>query len=193
MGTAIPTPISADYPRRPLTVEDYHAMGEAGVLGEDDRVELIEGDLIQMAPIGGGHMLSVNRLTQALVRAVGDAAVVSVQNSLSLPPISEPQPDFVLLPPVFLREARVPTMNDALLVIEVADTTVAKDRDVKARLYASHGIREYWIVNLPRKVVQVFRQPGEDGYREIFERGSGSTLAPLALPDVALDLTALFA
>jgi Uma2 family endonuclease len=99
----------------------------------------------------------------------------------------------VLLPRQFLQEARVPTMADALLVIEVADTTVAKDRNVKAPLYARHGIREYWIVNLPRKVVQVFRQPGEDGYREVFERGIGSTVSPLALPEVAVDLTALFA
>jgi Uma2 family endonuclease len=193
MGAAVPISVPADLPRRRLTVDDYHAMAEAGVLGEDDRVELIEGELIEMAPIGGGHMLGVNRLTHTLVHAVGDRAVVSVQNGLMLPPFSEPQPDFVLLPRQFLQEARVPTMADALLVIEVADTTVAKDRNVKAPLYARHGICEYWIVNLPRKVVQVFRQPGEDGYREVFERGSGSTVSPLALPDVAVDLTALFA
>jgi Uma2 family endonuclease len=193
MGAAVPISVPADLPRRRLTVDDYHAMAEAGVLGEDDRVELIEGELIEMAPIGGGHMLGVNRLTHTLVHAVGDRAVVSVQNGLMLPPFSEPRPDLVLLPRQFLQEARVPTMADALLVIEVADTTVAKDRNVKAPLYARHGIREYWIVNLPRKVVQVFRQPGEDGYREVFERGIGSTVSPLALPEVAVDLTALFA
>jgi Uma2 family endonuclease len=95
MGAAVPISVPADLPRRRLTVDDYHAMAEAGVLGEDDRVELIEGELIEMAPIGGGHMLGVNRLTHTLVHAVGDRAVVSVQNGLMLPPFSEPRPDLL--------------------------------------------------------------------------------------------------
>jgi Uma2 family endonuclease len=182
-----------DLPRRALTVDEYHRMAEAGVFAPDERVELIEGELIPMAPIGGGHIQAVNRLNRILVIAAGDAAVVSVQNALALPPRSEPQPDLVLLRPETLARPVVPTAADALLAIEVSDTRLAFDRDVKSVLYARHQVPEYWLVDLARKVVRVYRSPGPDSYREMFERGAGERLASLAFPHVEVDLNALFA
>ena len=197
MGAALPTVepsrLPPSLPRRSLSVDDVLRMVETGVLDQDERVELIEGELIAMAPIGGPHMQAVNRLNHALVTAVGKDAVVSVQNGVALRPRSLPQPDFVLLRPETLNRPVVPTVEDILLVIEVADSSLPQDRDVKAPLYARHRVPEYWIVNLARKVVQVYRQPGDDGYREMFERAPGDPLAPLRLPNAAVDLAALFA
>ena len=120
--------------RYKLSIEDYHKLGEAGILDEDSRVELIEGDLIEMAPIGVPHMRCVNRLTRILVNAVGDAAIVSTQNPVTLPPLSEPQPDFALLKPSAEDACRVPHPEDVLLIVEVADTTLAYDRRTKLPL-----------------------------------------------------------
>jgi hypothetical protein len=198
MGAAMPiiaepSVVPASLPRRSLSVDDVLRMVRAGVLAEDERMELIEGELIATAPIGGPHMQAVNRLTEMLVLACHGKATVSVQNAIALRPRSMPQPDFVLFRPETLAKPEVPGAADALLVIEIADSSLATDRDVKAPLYARHGIREYWIVNLARKVVQVYRQPGPDGYREMFERSAGQSIAPLALPDVTIALDALFA
>ncbi len=178
--------------RRPLTVQEFLRIVDAGVLGEDERIELIEGELIQMPPIGGAHMQAVNRLNLLLGEALRRQAVVSVQNAIALPPRSVPQPDLALLTPASLARPEVPGVADILLVIEVADSTVSRDRDVKIPLYARHGVREVWLVHLPRKVVQVFRKPGPEGYRELFERSAVDRLAPEALPDAAIELAAVF-
>ena len=110
-------------PRRLISVSDYHKMGDAGVLKDTDRVELIEGELVQKAPIGGPHMQLVNLLNRMLVRLVGDDGVVSPQNPISLPPDSEPEPDLVVLRPEWLRRTEVPNAQDVLLVVEISVTT----------------------------------------------------------------------
>ncbi len=133
--------------RRRFTVHDYHRMGEAGILHEDDRVELIEGELVEMAAIGTRHLTCVNGLTRMLVRGVGDEAIVSVQNPVRLDEHSEPQPDLTVLRMRDYRES-LPVPEDVLLLIEVSDTTLAYDRGVKLPLYARSGIREVWIVDL---------------------------------------------
>ena len=118
--------------RRKLSVDDFHRMGEVGILGEDDRVELIDGEMIEMAPIGSRHMAKVNRLSRMLGLAVQQAAIVSTQNPIGLPPRNEPQPDITLLKPrIDDYEAGTPGAADVLLVVEVADTTLAYDRDIK--------------------------------------------------------------
>jgi Uma2 family endonuclease len=131
MGAALPLH------RRALSVADYHRMGEAGVFRPEERVELIEGDLIVMAPIGGPHLRLVNVVARLLTFQAGDSAIVSVQNPVSLPPQSEPQPDIVVLPPEYRQRAAVPTGADVLLVIEAADTTLVYDRDLKIPLYGA--------------------------------------------------------
>ena len=180
--------------RHRLSVEDYHKLGEVGILTEDERVELIEGELIDMAPIGGPHMGLVNRLTRLLVVAVGDLGVVSIQNPVTLPPHSEPQPDVTILKPgADGASSTVPRADDVLLLIEVADTTLSYDRSTKLSLYAKAGIPEAWIVNLPSKCVEVYRDPAPAGYLERSEAVAGSIVSPLALPTVQLAVADLFA
>jgi Uma2 family endonuclease len=172
-----------------FTVEDYHRMAEAGILGEDDRVELIEGEIVEMPPIGSPHGGTVKALIHLFSRAVGDRALVSAQDPVRLSDISEPQPDLMLLRPRpdFYRNAH-PTPADVLLLIEVADTSVAYDRSKKLPLYARAGIPEYWLVDLERGVLEVYRSPAGDGYAEVHELGAGARVAPASLPDAELDV-----
>ena len=178
--------------RHKLSVDDYHKLGEAGILDEDSRVELIEGELIDMAPIGASHMLAVNRLTRLLVRAVGDLGLVSIQNPVTLPPHSEPQPDIaVLRPRMDSRDAGLPGPADVLLLIEVADTTLAYDRGTKLRLYARAGIVECWLVNLQSGSLEVHRGPTPQGYSRTTELRPGAVVSPLTLPTVEIEVSAI--
>lgn len=177
-----------------ISVDDFHKMGEAGIFTEDDRIELIEGELIEMAPIGGPHMNVVNKLTRLLVTAVGDQGVVSIQNPVILPPYSEPQPDVTILKPGFDNlAAGVPRGSDVLLLIEVADTALAYDRGRKLPLYAQHGVSEIWIVNIAAKRLEIYGEPGPSGYRRKLELGPGDEVSPAALPGVKIQVDALFA
>jgi len=173
--------------RHRLTVSDYQRMGEAGILDQNARVELIAGEIIDMAPIGSLHAGTVNRLIRMLERTVGDAAVLSVQNPIVLGPYSEPEPDVALLKPRgdFYTAAH-PVPDDVLLIIEVADTTVRYDREVKVPLYASTGIPEVWLIDLARKAVEVYRQPSEHGYREVLRPYLSEPLQCALLPQVSL-------
>ena len=173
--------------RRKLDVAEYHRMAEAGILGEDDRVELIEGELIEMTPIGSYHSGTVNALTRLLVDAAGDRAVVAVQNPVRLGNHSEPQPDFALLAPRADQYRRAtPTAAEVLLLIEVADSSGRYDRAVKLPLYAQHGIPEVWIIDLEANQVEVHREPGPGGYATGERVGSGGTIAPQLLPGIRL-------
>lgn len=186
--SAVFTPI-----RHKLSVEDYHKLGEVGVLTEDSRVELIDGELIDMAPIGGPHMRLVNRLNRLLVRTVGDLGEVSVQNPVTLPPRSEPQPDVTILKPSMDSAASVvPGPDDVLLLIEVADSTLSYDRNTKLKLYARAGIVESWIVNVPSRCVEVYREPTPDGYSRQLELRSNDTISPLALPTIKISVADIF-
>ncbi len=170
--------------RRRFTVHDYHRMGEAGILNEDDRVELIEGEIVEMAAIGSRHFTCVNGLTRLLVRSVGDAAIVSVQNPVRLDEHSEPQPDLTVLRVRDYRES-LPMPEDVLLLIEVSDTSLAYDRGVKLPLYARAGIREVWIVDLPGEVIERHTDPSMDGYRTLERAWRGDEIKCAALPDLA--------
>jgi len=176
-----------------LTVEDFYKLGEIGILNNESRVELIEGELIEMAPIGPPHLRGVNRITKLLVLAAGDQAEISVQNPILLPPYSVPQPDFaVLRRPLAGSEETVPGVLDVFVVIEVSDTSLSYDRNTKARLYAKAGIAELWIINVKGRKVERFRQPGDGGYAEKDVLESGARLAPAALPTMEIEVAALF-
>ena len=180
-------------PRRNLSVDEFHRMGEAGILGEDDRIELIDGEMIEKAPFGPLHAAQVNILSSLLVRTVGERAIVSIQNPIALLPQNEPQPDIALLRQRADRyRSSLPSAADVLIIVEVADTTLRYDRDIKIPLYARHGIPEVWIVDLQGESVLVYRQPGPDGYGEVSTAPREGTLSPHALPDVALDLAELW-
>lgn len=152
-------------------------MGAVGLFGEDDRVELIEGEIIEMTPIGSRHAACVARLTRLFVGAVGDQAIVWVQNPVRLGVRSEPQPDLTLLRPrddFYARGHPVPA--EILLVVEVSDTTAAWDRDFKAALYGVAGIAQTWVVDLNENSVHVFTGPGREGYGEVRRAASGDDI-----------------
>jgi Uma2 family endonuclease len=162
-----------------LTVDDYYRMAVAGVLSPDDRTELIDGEIIDMAPIGSAHAHVVRLLTERLLQAVAGAAVVSAQLPVRLSARSEPQPDIALLRarPAGYRHAH-PTAGDVLLLIEVSDTTLRYDLNVKARLYATHDISEYWVVDLVANRIWHHRRPGGSQYAERTEIASGAIAIP---------------
>lgn len=178
--------------RRKITVQEYYRMAEAGILHEDDRIELIEGDIIEMVPIGSDHAGTVNWFTQRLVTLFGDKAVVSVQQPLRLGEYSEPEPDFTVLRPRadFYRSAH-PTAGDVFLLIEVAKSSLAYDRRVKLPLYAKYGVAEVWIVNLGDKRLEAHRDPGPDGYRQAAVYGPDDTVSPVLAPDIRVELRAI--
>jgi Uma2 family endonuclease len=183
----------ATVPRRKLSLTDFHRMGEAGILRENDRVELIQGELIEMAPIGSRHMATVTRLTRVLIEALGSNAIVSPQNPIALPPDSEPQPDIALLKPrTDYYEASLPEPPDVLLVIEVADTTLAYDRDVKLPLYAQQGIPEVWLIDLQGRSLSIYRDPSPQGFQQVLTPGRTERVSLTRLPGVTIDLAAIW-
>lgn len=161
-------------------------MGEAGIFGEGDRVELIEGEIIEMSPIGSAHAARVKRLNRLLVRRLGTRAIVQVQDPVVLSRFSEPEPDLAVLKPrADFYAARHPEAADVLLIVEVADTSRHFDRGVKAPLYARAGIRELWVIDVIDEIVEVYRKPQRGAYREMirFSRAQRVTLA--AFPPMA--------
>jgi Uma2 family endonuclease len=176
--------MAVELTRRRFTVDEYYAMGAAGILGADDRVELIDGEIIQMPPIGPGHGGTVNRINFALVRRFGDLAVVTVQNPIHLNLYNDPQPDIALARPRtdFYRSSH-PEAADVFLVIEVSDTTLATDQRIKMPLYARAGLPEAWLIDLQHDLVRVHREPATEGYRVVLTARRGERLAPLAFPD----------
>ncbi len=178
--------------RRRFTVHEYHRMAEVGILHEDDRVELIEGDIVEMNPIGGRHAFCVNELNRILVPLVGNEATISIQNPVRLSDYYEPQPDVaVLRPSERYRAGDLPIPDDVLFLIEVSDTTLSYDRNVKLELYARAAIPEVFIVNLPGAAIERYNEPSGNGYRRTERARSEETLASEALPSVVLPVDAV--
>ncbi len=173
--------------RRVFTVSEFERMGEAGILSEDDRVELIEGEIITMSPIGSRHPACVNRLNNLLVPTVGQRAIVSVQNPIRLGDYSEPEPDISLLRPRtdFYAQA-LPNAVDVLLLVEVAETSIDYDRTVKVPLYARASIPEVWLVDLAQEVIWQYARPDNGAYQEIRQARRGQSLTSAALPQLTL-------
>lgn len=180
--------------RRLFTRQEYHRMGEVGILKPTDRVELVRGEIVQMSPIGRRHAAFVDNLNQLLVTGLAGRAIVSVQNPVALSDDTEPPPDLKVLRrrPVPYRE-REAWGEDALLVVEVAETSLAYDRSTKLRIYAEAGIPEYWVVDCAAEAVEVHRGPEGSGYRETGRVAAGGAVAPRAFPDVVLALAEIFA
>lgn len=178
--------------RKRFTVSQYHAMAEVGILKEDHRFELIAGEIWQMPPIGSAHAGGVNRLTALFTSLLGRRAVVSVQNPAFLSDFSEPQPDLLILrfrDDFYARKH--PQPKDILLLIEVADSSLDFDRDIKAVLYARHRISEFWLRDLRNETLVVHRDPAPQGYREVKILRRGERLSPLAFPDLVIDVDSL--
>ena len=179
--------------RHLLTLDAYHKMDEAGIFHEDDRVELIEGMLIDMAPIGSDHAGQVIQLNAVLNTAFSGRVLVSQQNPIRLGEHSEPQPDVAILR---LREdfyrTSHPQPQDILLLIEVSGTTARYDREIKVPLYARHDIPEVWLIDLQHKQLEIYRQPSADGYRQILRPAKDERISPALLADASLAISDLW-
>jgi Uma2 family endonuclease len=170
-----------------FNVDEYYRMADAGVFDEDCRVELVEGDIIEMPPPGPEHNGDTDKINYQLMPALGTRAIVRNQGAVRLGQRSEPLPDFALLRwrDDFYRTAH-PVPSDIYLIIEVAKSSVKYDTQEKALLYAMYNIPEYWVVNIPHRSLLVFRDPSPEGYREVRELTGEEAISPLAFPDVAL-------
>ena len=172
-----------------ISVLDYQKMAETGILSRDSRVELIEGEIVDMALIGSKHVSYVNRFGREIIRAVRDTALVSVQNPIILGDLSEPEPDFALLKPKANDyEDSLPKAEDILLLIEIADTTINYDRQIKAPLYARFSIPEYWLIDTQKLNITVFQKPVQGQYAIAKTHALPTTFSPLLLPDIKLVL-----
>jgi Uma2 family endonuclease len=180
--------MSVQIARRHFNIIEYYRMAAAGVLSEDDRVELIEGEIIEMNPIGSRHAACVGRLTEILGRVAGNEAIVWVQNPVQVNEYSEPLPDVALLKrrDDFYAQAN-PRPTDVLLIIEVADSSVEYDHQIKIPLYARAGIPEVWLVNLPQKVIEIYAQPVNETYSEIRLVKQGENLTSDTIHHLMID------
>lgn len=179
------------FPRRHrISVAEYHRMGEAGIFSEDDRVELIEGEIIDMAPIGTQHAETVRRFIHQLAAHIPEGILLDVQNPIRLDAFNEPQPDLTLIRAGDYSQSH-PTAEDVLLLIEVADTSRDYDRQVKIPLYARHGIPEVWLVDLKAGVIEVFREPAAEGYRRVTCHRPGEPVTAEGVTGVRLDPAAV--
>lgn len=177
--------------RRRFTVDDYYRMADAGILSDRDRVELIDGEVVAMSPIGPRHAACLSRATRALVVAVGGSAIVQPGGPVRLDRFNEPQPDLMLLRPRadFYASAH-PGPHDVLLVVEIADSSLRYDRDRKARLYAEWGIPEYWLADLTANRLWRHSSPQDGAYRHVEPQRRGQAIAPCLLQNctVAIDV-----
>jgi hypothetical protein len=172
---------------RRFTVDEYQRMGQAGVFHEDDRVELLDGQIVEMTPIGPEHAGCVKQIARLFYVAAGDAVILGVQDPVVLGPYSTPQPDVAVLQPrPHGYRTKHPHPGDCWLVVEVADTSLLSDRSEKVPLYAQAGIPEVWLVNLPAGSIEVYRTPQAGRYTDVRTAGRSETLTPLQLPAVAL-------
>lgn len=180
--------------RHRLTVNDYHRMGEVGIIGQNTRVELVGGDVIDMAPIGSTHAGMVRRLEKMLHDSIADSAIISVQNPVVLNQHSEPQPDLAVLK---MRNdfyaAAHPEASDILLIIEVSDTTLRYDLETKLPLYAQAEIPEVWLIDIANSSAELFRNPGRQGYQEIEKPVPGTYIESILLPTLAIPVNNLWA
>ena len=181
-------------PKRLFTVDEYYRMGEAGILTEKDRVELVNGEIILKSPIGPKHQANVDRATVAFTTLLLGKAIVRIQGPVRIDNYNEPQPDVSLLRfrPDFYA-AKHPGPEDSLLAIEVSDTTFRYDREVKLAIYAISRIPEYWIEDLNKDVILVFRNPERDGYDSLLTFHRGESISPLAFPEASFKVDDLLA
>ncbi|MCB0062484.1 MAG: Uma2 family endonuclease [Caldilineaceae bacterium] len=189
--------VISERPLHRFTLDEYHWLIENGFFQPEDRLELIEGYLVETSPLGPPHAGVVDSVMEELVAKVKRRAKVRIQQPITLPQqTTEPEPDFVLARRTDTYRARHPFPEDILLVGEVSDSTLAYDRGKKARLYAEAGIQEYWIVNVIDGVLEVYRDPIGSGnnadYRTKLTYTADETVTPLALPNCRIDLVPIF-
>ena len=186
-----PRPATALDVRR-FSVAEYYAMAQTGILPDNERVELIDGVIIEMAPMGNRHRATVTRLNRVFSGNLGERAIVQIQSSITLDDQTMPEPDLaVLRERVDFYEAQSPGPEDVLLLIEVADTSVEYDRNDKLPRYARAGIPEVWLTVLPDNVVEMYTEPTENGYRVTRRMRTGDVLRPGCFEDIEIPVEAV--
>ncbi|MDJ0556895.1 MAG: Uma2 family endonuclease [Microcoleaceae cyanobacterium MO_207.B10] len=179
--------MSVELQRRQFTVKEYHQMAESGILTENDRVELIAGEIVKMSPIGIPHAGCVRRLDMIFNDLLRGKVIVDTQNPINLSNDSEPEPDLILLQwRDDFYEAKHPQPEDILLLIEVADSTIKYDREIKMPLYAENGISEVWLIDINQQLVEVYRQPQGNSYQNVEQFVRGDILTIEAFDDINL-------
>jgi Uma2 family endonuclease len=183
------------YPRRAFSVEDIRRMIDAGVIRDDERFELIEGEIVMMAAKSVAHDRVKNALNMAFARAVPDGLFVSIESTLQIAHNILVEPDIAIIArSVYDADARSfarPRAEDILLLVEVAVSSMTYDREIKARLYARHGIREFWVIDANEGVTWIHTGPSGDGWSSVVERGPGDPLTTSALPGLTIRLDGL--
>ncbi|MBE9127149.1 Uma2 family endonuclease [Coleofasciculus sp. LEGE 07092] len=180
---------TTELPLKRWTVEDYHRMIAAGILTKSDRVELLDGQIIEMVPQDPPHASNTSSFGNDLVILFAEKAWIRTQLPITLAPNSEPEPDIAVVRIDERRyRARHPTPEEIFLLIEIADSTLQRDRTRKAKIYASAGIPEYWVVDINRRQVIVLRQPQADAYQSEQLLAANAQIAPVAFPEVVIDL-----
>ena len=185
-------PVDIECPRRVFTADEFERMDTAGVFGPEERLELMDGEIVEMAPVGPGHGAAIACLNKRLILGVGDWAVVWIQGGARIGLRSLPRPDLVLLRPRSYRRAN-PTPEDVLLIVEVAESSLRYDRIRKQRLYALAGISEYWVASVKGEWAETYRSPEDDGYRDVRRVQRRETIAPLSFPNLVIPVADIFA
>jgi Uma2 family endonuclease len=177
--------------KRRFTVDEYYRMAQVGILSSRDRVELIDGEIVLMTPVGARHAGCLTSATYALIRAAGDDAIVRSQAPVRLDVHYEPEPDLALLRPRSdFYTSRHAGPGDVLLIVEIADSSIGYDRHVKAPLYAMSGIPEYWIADLNANVLWKYAAPDRGRYQRVEECRRGQSIAPQLLPSCVVPVDA---
>lgn len=176
--------------RKHLTdIHEWRRLGEANIFPPETRVELINGEILEMSPIGSNHAGHLKRITNHLTLLVAGKAIVSVQDPLQLGDLSEPEPDFMLLKPSDdFYSLRHPAADDVLLLIEIADTSLVFDQNQKLHLYATHNIPEYWLLNLIDNCLEIYRKPKGEVFAEKTTLYQGDTVTISQLPDISIQV-----
>lgn len=174
---------------RRLSVQDYHRMVEVGILEPDERVELIAGQLYQMAAKGTAHSAALTRIARVLSHSLGNRALLRFQDPVRLSDDSEPEPDLAVVtsdPRDY--EDHHPTPDEIYFLIEISDRTLKRDRTLKAKIYAQSGITDYWIWDIPNNQLWVLREPSPSGYQQEMQLSSTDVISPLSFPDCVLSI-----
>lgn len=185
--------MAATNPTKHLTnIHEWHRMGEAGVFADNHHIELIDGEILDMAPIGSNHAGHLKRVTNQFYSLLFGQVIISVQDPVQLSAYSEPEPDLMLLKPhTDFYSSRHPNADDVLLLIEVSDSTLAFDQNQKLQLYARHNIPEYWIVNLIDSCLEVYRQPHSENYEQKVTLRTGDNITLSQLPDISISVSTI--
>lgn len=181
----------ASYTRYRLTVRDYHRMADAGIFSEDDAVELIDGEIVEMPPIGSRHAECVDRLTLMLIEQLHGTYRVRVQNPLGLGEYGEPEPDLVVVENRSYADAH-PQAQDVRLLIEVGDSSAGHDRDLKLPFYARHAIPEVWLIDLQAQSIEMYREPHGEHYRHLLRPARDEVISGVRLPEIKIPLAQIW-